>query len=452
LADYYGFGRSTPADRTCYLFIIGGEDVIPMPVIRHYMADNPNLNDKDIDTDIPYAYMLGGKTTKLLESGKLFEYEQYFHVGRLPFALDASLDDLTGYLRRVAECGGKLALNHYYGQTNMPWGEESQVVCTPLRNAGLTSASNAYKNLYIEIDNHQYDIVQGELFYSLPIYGKFLDKVFDKEADFYYFNLHGSDRPTDAGFYADYIGEAIMPRNIASIERNNFFVTEACYGGKFQQYRRNESMLLSAITGKTLLYLGSSRIAFCNNRYSIDNSDRLANIFIEELLAGATAGDALAAARRSFFEYDNGRLYDQQLVSIVEFNIFGDPTISALADKSAYNAPNSRLIVSKSAVQRVSESKCVYNSSNENRPQSIYEQVRQAVDNNIMKIRKVIDQELYEKLGVEPRSLSHIFHNRFADGKEFYSFDYIQDKENRKDLHCAITDKDGKIITVISTK
>ncbi len=452
LADYYGFGRTSPVERTCYLFIVGGEDIVPMPVMRHYMAGHANLDDKDIDTDIPYAYMLGGKTFQLLESGKIFEYEQYFHVGRLPFALDASLDDLTGYLRRVAECGGELKINRYYGQTNMPWGEESQVVCTPLRNAELETAAKEYENYYSTFNDQKYDITQGELFYSLPVCQSILDEVFDKSADFYYFNLHGSNKPTATGFYADYVGEAIMPRHIATIDTNNVFVTEACYGGRFQEYRRNESMLLSAMGGKTLLFLGSSRIAFCNNRYSIDNSDRLANIFIEELLSGATAGEALFTARKSFFEYDNGHLYDQQLATIAEFNIFGDPTLKTLSGNATYRASSSRSIVSKSAVQRVCESKCVYDSGNENRPQSVYEQVRQAVDSNLMKIRKVIDQELYEKLGVEPRSLSHIFHNRFADGKEFYSFNYAEEKEDRKELRYAIADKSGKIITVISTK
>ncbi len=453
LVDYYRHGRTSTAERTAYLFIVGGEDIIPMPVVKHYLAGHPNFNDKDIDTDVPYAYLLGNKTFDMLTSGKIFEYEQYFHVGRLPFALDASLDDLAGYLRRVAECGGELSINRYYGQTNMPWGEESQVVCTPLRDAGVASATEKYKNAYVEIENHKYGVSQGELFYSLPVFGHILDQVFDKEADFYYFNLHGSDQPTYSGFYADGANkEAITPKHLASITSNNFFVTEACYGGRFQKYRRSESMLLSAMGGNTLLYLGSSRIAFCNNRYSIDNSDRLANIFIEELLNGALAGDALYTARKSFFEYDDGHLYDQQLTSIVEFNIFGDPTLKVGTNNAKYNAPTTRSVVSKNAVQRVCESKCVYDSSDENRPKSVYEQVRQAVDNNLMKIRKVIDQELYEKLGVEPRSLSHIFHNRFADGKEFYSFDYTEQKEDRTDLRCAITDKNGKIITVISTK
>lgn len=453
LADYYGYGRSSSNDSTCYLFIIGGEDIIPMPVIRHYMAGQRNFSDKDIDTDVPYAYLLSDKTYKLIESGKLFEHEQYFHVGRLPLALDASLDDLTNYLRRVSECEGTLALESYYGQTNLPWGEESQVVCTPLRSAGIGSVSQMYEDSYATINDTRINVVEGGLFYSPPIGTSLLEQVLDESASFYYFNLHGSDKPTNVGFYADYLsGEAILPQDVARIKSNNFFVTEACYGARFQQYRRNESILLSAMGGHSLLYLGSSRIAFCNNRYSIDNSDRLVNIFIEDILDGATAGEALFNARKSFFEYDNGHLYDQQLATIVEFNLFGDPTLAVRGAQKGSKSHSARVVASKYSVQRVSESKCVYDSEQATRPQSLYEQVRMAVDANLMKIRKVIDQELYAKLGVEPRSLQQIFRNRFADGREFYSFEYMDNKNGRDNLYSAIADKNGKIITVISTK
>lgn len=452
LADYYTFGRSSQKACTCYLFIVGGEDIIPMPVIRHYMAGQRNFKDKDIDTDIPYAYMLGNKTYELIESGKIFEYEQYFHVGRLPFAMDASLDDLTNYLRRVSECEASLDITSYFGMTNLPWGDESQVVCIPLRKARIESVSKNFVGAYYTIEDERYDVVSNELFCSLPVYEGNIERFFDTNASFYYFNLHGSDTPTNVGFYADYAGAAIMPQHIAKIKSNNFFVSEACYGARFKQYRRCESMLLSAMGGKTLFYLGSSRIAFCNNRYSIDNSDRLVNIFIEELLGGVTAGEALFIARQSFFEYDNGHLYDQQLATIAEFNLFGDPTLAARRACKSFKDGSSRAVASKYAVQRVCESKCIYDNAQTTRPESIYEQVRMAVDSNLMKIRKVIDQELYAKLGVEPRSLQQIFRNRFADGREFYSFDYMENKGGRDNLYSAIADKSGKIITVISTK
>ena len=64
LADYFRFGRSTSEDETNYLFIIGGSDVIPMPVVPQYISD-PDYSDTDIDTDIPYAYLLGEKTLLL---------------------------------------------------------------------------------------------------------------------------------------------------------------------------------------------------------------------------------------------------------------------------------------------------------------------------------------------------------------------------------------------------
>ena len=452
LADLYRFGRNTTQEQSCYLFIVGGEDVIPMPVMRHYMASHPRFNDKDIDTDLPYAYLLNEKSYPLLLSGKLFEYEQYFHVGRLPFPQDASLDDLVGYLRRASASGGEVALERYFGQTNMPWGDESQVVCTPLRRAGLRSVSERYEGATVEAGGNTFDIVQGGLFYSPPVTEDNVDQVFDPHADFYYFNLHGSDKPTHHGYYADYVGGAVMPEHVALMESPNLFVTEACYGAKFQEYDRRESILLSAITTQTLLFLGSSRIAFCNNRYSIDNSDRLANVYINELLKGRTGGEALYLARKSFFEYDNGRLYDQQMVTIAEFNLFGDPTLRVAGCEGG--SMSGRCVMAETPVKRVTESKCLYEGKGEtaSAPRSILEQVRGAVDSNLRAIREVVDRELYERLGVEPRSLQAIYQNRFSDGKSFYSFDYQTQEEDQERTYFAIADERGKVQTVISTK
>ena len=94
----------------------------------------------------------------------------------------------------------------------------------------------------------------------------------------------------------------------------------------------------------------------------------------------------------------------------------------------------------------------MFDAKGENKPQSLLEQVRSAVDRNLMEIRKVIDKQLYEQLGVEPRSLSHIFRKRLSDGTEFYSFDYADKKGDVDRLHCAITDEKGNITTIISTK
>lgn len=136
LADYYRFGRSTADDETNYLFIVGGADVIPMPVLPQYISD-PDYSDTDIDSDIPYAYLLGERTYPMLGTAEIFQYEQYFHTGRLPLAHDASLDDLAGYLRRAAKAPGSMAVGRAYGQTDLTWLSASASVSEPFRRNRL---------------------------------------------------------------------------------------------------------------------------------------------------------------------------------------------------------------------------------------------------------------------------------------------------------------------------
>lgn len=452
LADYYRFGRRTAADESNYLFIIGGEDVIPMPAVPHYITGDPDFDEHDIDTDIPYAYLLGERTYELLRSGELFGYEQYFHVGRLPFATDASLDDLTGYLRRASKTGGRLPLRSYYGQVFSPWGEDSQRVTTPLRSNRLATSATQYEGSYAELGSgERIPVVQNGLYYSKPVVEYNVDQVFDRRADIYYFNLHGSDAPTVTGFATNDC-MAILPEQLARIEVPNVLVTEACYGARYIQYARNESMLLTAISNQTLLYLGSSRIAFCNNRYQIDNSDRLAHVYLTELFKGHTAGEALYLARKSFFECDDGRLYDQQLASIVEFNLFGDPFLRAHADDtSGRSLPEGKAVLTTRRIHTVRERRCLSRSV-QGRELSLLDQVRQAVDRNVMQIRQTVDRVLYDRLGVEPRRLETIFSNRFDDGESFYAFTYGGDARICRELHTVLTDHHGNIKTIVSTK
>jgi hypothetical protein len=171
------------------------------------------------------------------------------------------------------------------------------------------------------------------------------------------------------------------------------------------------------------------------------------------MLSGVSAGEALYNARKSFFEYDNGRLYDQQLVSIVEFNLFGDPSLcmQRTTGKGLESKPCQPL--SKCGVNRVVENKCLYtNDDKEAAPTSILGLVRREVDQNLMRIRQTIDSELYDRLGVEHRSLKNIFESRFADGRSFYTFNYADERAGFERSYSALTTPEGEVITVISTK
>ena len=97
-----------------YLFIIGSNDIIPMPCIRHYISDD--ANDDSIDTDILYAYPYGKEMLALLENQEAFTYDQLFFVGRLPLGEDASFEDLRDYLERDVNYSLGFPMNEAYGQ------------------------------------------------------------------------------------------------------------------------------------------------------------------------------------------------------------------------------------------------------------------------------------------------------------------------------------------------
>ena len=445
LADYYRFGRSTADDETNYLFIVGGADVIPMPVLPQYISD-PDYSDTDIDSDIPYAYLLGERTYPMLGTAEIFQYEQYFHTGRLPLAHDASLDDLAGYLRRAAKAPGSMAVGRAYGQTDLTWLSASASVSEPFRRNRLFRGD-------VRLDERIYT---QNLFVSPCVERSIVDKVFDRGADFYYFNLHGSDAPTACSFYASYqqqCYEAVTPRQLASAEKPNVVVTEACYGGKFQDYGRGETMLLAAMGDMTLLYLGSSRIAWGASKSSsaadLANAARLTNVYMAKLLEGYTAGEAFYMARQSFFDYNDGYFTPHQALTIVEFNLFGDPFLHVGVRREGAKAhPRAVKALAKGAVNAVVERKCVYEAA----PASLLDRVRSAVDRNLSLIRAAVDRQLYEQLGVEPRSLSTVTRMKYGNGDEFYAFNYLQTDGTIKSCHTATADLNGNVKSIISTK
>ena len=108
-----------------FLFIIGGDDIIPMPAIPHYLGDKANDPDKKIDTDLLYAYPYGAKMNDAIRSGEIFFYDALFYVGRLPLATDAVYQDLAGYLQRAVE-NPVIEIDAGYGQCDPHWMKERQ--------------------------------------------------------------------------------------------------------------------------------------------------------------------------------------------------------------------------------------------------------------------------------------------------------------------------------------
>lgn len=102
-----------------YLFIIGGDDVIPVPRVGKHKRD-----DSLIASDVPYAFLLDEKVEQLIDSMELFYQSAHLLVGRLPFGSDATLETFDVYIRNVvrhSERGMQIDFNGMYIQCDTSW-------------------------------------------------------------------------------------------------------------------------------------------------------------------------------------------------------------------------------------------------------------------------------------------------------------------------------------------
>ena len=99
LKDMHDAEVSARQGESDYLFIIGGDDDVPMPCMPNYTQNN----DKTFDTDLLYAYPYGVEMERKLRSQEIFKYDALFYIGRLPIADDGTFSDLQNYLQRVVE-------------------------------------------------------------------------------------------------------------------------------------------------------------------------------------------------------------------------------------------------------------------------------------------------------------------------------------------------------------
>lgn len=447
-----------------HLFIIGGDNVIPMPQIQHYIKDS--ASDETIDTDILYSYPYKGDLIRMLENQEIFSYRQCLLTGRLPFGKDASIYDLTGYLGRALEVSGGIESESSYGQCDPNWKKVSSLITVPLKR----------KNLLPDYG----DRVSEKFYYRKLFLSPFVDhsnvgQVFNTRASLYYFNLHGGEGEGLSGYYGALPPEygehkmytAITPESMASAEYANVVVSEACYGAKFIDLRKEDSMMLTSLGNRTIVFAGSSRIAWgaCDDRnrteeqHTICSADIIAKTFMESMLKGLDAGEAFFIARKELMTHaEPGDLF--AAVTVTEFNLYGDPTSRFKTDTTEPDITKSASgqVISEPLKQEHAPAECMAESidpdtvsSASARPSGILDMVRGAVDSNLAQISQNISEHLYGSFGIEPRkpySIMKIKQNGKNTG--FYFF-YDTGKENSSRFMVK-TDTRGKIHQIQSSK
>ncbi len=408
-----------------YLFIIGGDNIIPMPCIRHFIIGDED-SDQDIDTDILYAYPYGQEIAEAIHNQILFTYDPLYHVGRLPLAEDAQFNDLKNYLERDIQYSDGIPVNVAYGQCDPNWKLISGAVSSDLTQRKLLP------NLSQQLTS---DIYHRGLILSPMITDENVDRVFNETASIYYFNLHGSNGKEARGYFGQTIDKkwcvpVIEPENMASCKAPNIVFSEACYGGRFIGFDKRHSIMMSSLFGKTLSFVGASRVAWGAidkaqsdaNEVEIAYADILANIFVHCVLEGHTVAEALYLARAVLL--NSGQLGDPYAAaSAVEFNLYGDPSIKM----NLQNKVNKSIDAASTLVKKGSIIGCSVKNVTDKSKSSILEMAREAVDINIKQIHSTINDYLYSNYKIQPRELNNVFKINYANKKEEMLFEYKMD-------------------------
>ena len=434
-----------------YLFIVGGDDVIPVPCIKHYIQNDKH--DDSIDTDLLYAYPYGEKVLPLFENMEIFKYDQQFYIGRLPFGNDASIEDLYNYLYRDLEQTLGVELVEAYGQCDPNWKRTSTAV------ADEVIGGNYMRNYDGKLTDEFYF---RRMILSPMIYNENVHRVFNTEAQLYYYNLHGGNALHSKGYFGAIFGTnqtvpVIEPEHKAMCKNPNFVISEACYGARFIGLDKGHSMMLSSIHNKTMAFVGSSRVAWGavdrNNSAEVGMSyaDILTKYYMKALMQGATVGQALYLARYSVLQSCHaGDL--KAALTVTEFNLYGDPLMAMRVPREKVSleqaaSPNVPFYEKNIAVGcDVEEVKCKGEDS------SLLARVRNAVDNNILQIHDRINKQLYANYGIEPRNIDSIFKVRYADGYQELEFNYVMSDENAEiPVYLSVTSLENGDVTNVTT-
>lgn len=387
-----------------YLFIVGGDDIIPIPVFQNFI---PGM-DRTGSSDIFYGYL--DPVLQIPDPNTVFSAPLKYHVGRLPLAIDATFDQLQNYLERSANAMLKgIPVQMAYAQSDPNWKHVSRQVVSELADTGLIP----------EVDTDS-RLIYDNIFLSPFVTKDNVGEAFNVYANLYYFNLHGSGDPEVAAFVGfDEVGqqayEAISPQVFTDSLSDNIVVTEACYGGKHKGLGQDKSILLASICNATLLFLGSSITAYgaVDKLYSQSlqtyGADILAKEFISALMAGYTAGEALHLARSRAYNHPVTEYRLVNMLTILEFSLYGDPSLAAVFPNTPKDHESVPPGLSADMQKNYIEVRTLYSEKSD----SILNLVRNRVDAELRQMSDRIQQDLL-RAGMRPRKLSAVFQVKYG--------------------------------------
>lgn len=439
------------------LFIVGGNDVIPQPA-----EDNPCSSGSDYDDRVfaDFYYCFYGQ----LQLDFLDFRCARCNVARLPLEMGQMHttieEDLQAYFNisnMISEQGG-IDIGRAVMTSNYDW---------------IPASREMSRNLPTEHMDNEEEVVLDNMFLSPSIMEDMDEELAEQyygklsEADMLVFNLHGACNPEDSGFYSSGLAFSI---DMLKKSNARIFNTVACWGGRYIKYKREQSMLLSAMYGGgVLLYSGSCVPAMgkCGH-FHYDETWRIqpaaysetfmARFAEYECLGTMTAGEAFLKAKCDY--YNTSRQIEEDevtLATVLMFNLYGNPklrtcpNVEALADIQEEDGSKSvRMPFRKMKRETIMQKK--QGESN----LSLLNEVRGLVDSNLRLIHETITKNLYQQLGVEPRELFCVerYETTDAQGRpeKGYLYNYLRKIGPVNTQIRARLDERGKLLDAIQTK
>ena len=447
LADFMA-GMGLQPSPSLSLFIVGGDDVVPMPRIT-----NPINETEQLESDILYCFAEEELT-------RLDVKEALCNVGRLPLesgSLPSTLND---------------DLQSYFNLSNMMLmtGIEVNKVVMTSTESWLPASNDMVKGLPVEEPPHIANATNGNLFVSprLSVDDSYVLRYYQREigqADMLMFNLHGADAHGYSSFYGEGLSGHNTPEafscDMLRYSGARILNTVACFGGRYIGYNRNDSMLMSALYGGgVVLYAGSctSALGRSGRAHNVAEdalipsgySESFMKLYSLYLFRGITAGEAFLSAKCDYFNLCRSLDGDDcALATVLMFNLYGMPVLHVNSNKSVILEARGIKEVHDINTHQKTMGRVLYDKSQSST--SVLSEVRMRVNDNLLKIRKTIESKLYSYWGLNPSDLDNIV--EFTKGnKKSLRFEYKSGTGLIKKRSWAFTDELGNIKDVVHFK
>lgn len=449
-----------------HLFIIGGDDVVVIPKV-----DDPYEHGSgSIPTDTPYCFE--GNFIPAFIQGSISDLQiadARNNVARLPLEdgkMETKLqDDLLSYFKRCNDFANGLPVGNVVMESHKEWIPASTTMTEHLPLLYSTDDPELIKNgMYISPKLLTSDDK------AMSVYKKSLAK-----ADMLMFNLHGADSPDMPSFYSD--DEAFSPDEL-TCSHAHVLNTVACFGARYAGgYSRKQSMLLQALySGDVLLYTGSlvsvPMYRDSNNenrelaRQLLLNPGTGSEVFMRLYpiyqFNGTTAGKALLQAKCDYFNLCRHVESDTfALSTMLMFCLYGNPMLHVKKQERVVDAALANDAVPPAPVKscgmpvRRATVKTIMAKEQLQKPKSILDQARGAVDENLRLICNQIADHLYKALGLPQRYLVTVDEIKRQKGMKTerrYSFAYHNPNVSYGADTFVEVDESGEPKRVYSTK